>query len=555
MNKVKNKGVWLLALVMAILLAPLLHIHFEILWSRQHYQWFPLLTLFILGVFFMRWRKAEVSEDEVPKWILFSGLFFSLLLSVVAYLYFTGWVAMAAAIVGLGVLAGYLSNCRKVDGIFGLWMLLFLFVRLPQQIESRLLILFQNMSAKFASVVIDLNGIFHVVQGEFLVIDGKEIKLSEICSGYFSVISVLVMFSIFVFLRKRPTFHALFLLPAAFGVGTIVNVFRVAAVGIYYASSGENLLDSGWFLGVTVLSFGLGLLFLLSYDALIGFFMQEVDMDGRKTNGWSLAKIWNACVSFRCSSILHYFRRAKDPQRVPKKRVLMTSALSLSLVALASFEGVVLYYQWGFGDYQTYFMHDKETLAEVDENQVFFARPGWEVISVETEEREMSSIWGAFSTVWRLRYHDTMVIMALDYPFDKWHDVKRCYTKLGWQVQTEGLVDRGRYDGWGASQTELLLPTGDYGFILCSHCDHRGDVVQPKPTDHQFSMVMYYLHPKQWTAPFGVSVDKNANTFYQTQMMTTSPFPLDDPTKQEIREMYAEFREQTRALIEKKNVK
>ena len=353
MNKVKNKAQWLLAIVMAVLLAPLLQEHFGVLWSRAHYQWFPLLALVIVAVFLLRWRKAEAAEDEVPRWILFSGLLLSMLLSVVAYLYYTGWVAMAAAIVALGVLAAYLSSCRKVEGIFGLWMLLFLFVRVPNQIESRLLILFQNLSAQFASIVIDLNGIFHGMQGEFLVIDGYEIKLSQICSGYFSVVSVLVLFSLYAFWRKRPTFHVVLLLPAAFAAGTIVNVLRVAVVGIYYANTGASLLDSGWFYVMAIASFVLSGLFLLSYDALLSFFMQEVDMDGRRKNGWSLVKIWNACVAFRLSAFLCYFRRAKDPQRVQKKSPVLASVLARSLVSLAAFEGVVMYYQWGFGYYQT----------------------------------------------------------------------------------------------------------------------------------------------------------------------------------------------------------
>lgn len=553
MNKFNNKPLWLLAVTMLVLLAPLLQGHFGILWSREHYQWFPLLVALILGVFFMRWRKADEADDRSPRWVTFSLLLLSLSLSAVAYLYYTTWVAMAALIIALGALAIHLSSVRKVEGLFGIWMLLFLFVRLPNQIESRLLILFQNLSAKFASVAIDMSGIYHVIQGEFLVIDGYEIKLGEICSAHFSVISVLVLFSLYAFWRKRPTFHVALLLPGAFAAGTIVNVLRVAVVAVVYAESGDNLIQSAWFHALTVLSFILSFLFILSYDALLTFFLQEVDIDGRRKSGWSLAKLWNSCVSFRMSSLLIIFKKGEDA--VPAYRTWMNSVLAVCIMALASFESVVLYYQWGFGNYQTYFMHDKETLTSIDPDEISFTRPGWEILSVENEERELSSIWGAYSTVWRLRYHDAMVIVALDYPFDKWHDVKVCYTKLGWQVQTEGLLADSSYDGWGASQTELVLPTGDYGFILCSHCDHLGEVVQPKPTDHQFSMVMYYLHPKQWTAPFGVSVDKNANTFYQTQMMTTAAFELDEPTKHEIREMYADFREQTRAAIEQKSVK
>ena len=555
MNKVNKKWVVLLSVVVGLLLAPLLGEHFEILMTRSHYQWAPILVLFVLAVFAYRWRVAPEAESYTPRWILFSGLMFSFVLLAVAYLYYTSWVATAALICAIGVLACYLAGFRRVEGLFGLWMLLFLLVRLPNQIEGRLLILFQNISAKLASVVIDFSGTYHVVQGGFLVIDEYEIELTQICSGLFSIVSVLALTALYGFWRKHPTFHMILLLPGAFAAGVVVNILRVATVAIVYANTGEDLMLTSWVYLMAVVSFILSLLFILSLDSLITFFLLEVQLDGGRRTGSTLVRAWNGCVNFRVSKFLKVFTKPISSKGESKSNVLMVSVLSVSLILLTAFESVVMYYQWGFGNYQTYFMHDKESLVVVDSDKVTFSRPGWELISVEEEEREMSSIWGAYSTVWRLKYHDTMVIFALDYPFDKWHDVKRCYTKLGWQVQTEGLLPYDEFRAWGASQTELVLPTGDYGFILCSHCDHLGEIVQPKPTDHQFSMVLYYLHPKQWTAPFGVSVDKNANTFYQTQMMVTAAFELDEPTKDEIRLMYGEFREQTRALIEQHSVK
>lgn len=387
-----------------------------------------------------------------------------------------------------------------------------------------------------------------------MVIDGYEIDLAKICSSHFSVVSMVAVVALYALWRRRPVLQVSFLVVGAFAIGTAVNVLRVATVAIVYAKAGFDLMDTGWFYLMAVVSFALGFLLLLSYDALLSFFLQPVTLNEHKKDGRGLGVIWNAIVDFRIGGFLSKFRKPVTEQAPAKGRPVLVGLVVVSVLALASFEAVVLYYRWGFGSYQTYFMHDKKDLVVVTADDVQFTRPGWEVLSVDTEEREFSSIWGAYSFVWRLQYYDTMVIMALDYPFDKWHDVKVCYTNLGWQVDTEALAMLPSYNEWGASETQMTLPTGDYGFIMCSHSDHLGGVVQPKPTDHQLSMVKYYLHPKQWTAPFGVSVDKNKNTFYQTQVMVTSAFPLDEPTKQEIREMYGEFRAQTRELIEQKSV-
>lgn len=554
MNKKNTIGVFSLGIVMLLLLGPLLEKHFGILAGRTHYQWFPLLLVFLPIVFTVQWRKASPAEDKPMSWALIVGGFGIVLLTAVAYLYFTGWVAVVAAIGVLGILAAYASGFRRVDRLFGIWALLFLLVRLPNQIEGRLLILFQNISAKVASVIVDQSGTYHVVQGGNMVIDGYEIDLAKICNGYFSIVSMVVIVSLYALWRRRPVMHVALLVAGAFGIATAVNVLRVATVAIVYAKAGFDLMDTGWFYLMAVVSFGLSFLLLLSVDALLSFFLQPVTINEHKKDGRGMGVAWNAIVDFRAGEFLAKFRRPAAQQAESKKRPVLVGLVVVSLLALTSFEAVVLYYRWGFGSYDTYFMHDKETLAIIEPDEIEFTRPGWELLSVDVEEREMSSIWGAYSFVWRLQYYDTMVIMALDYPFDKWHDVKRCYTKLGWQVDTEALAMLPSYNQWGASETQMTLPTGDYGFIMCSHSDHKGGIVQPKPTDHQWSMVKYYLHPKQWTAPFGVSVDKNQNTFYQTQVMVTSAFPLDEPTKQEIREMYGEFRAQTRDLIEQKSV-
>ncbi len=545
---------WVVGLLLLILLGPLLEFHFiEVLWSRRYYQWFPILLLILVVLTVIQCRKAKPAETAPLAFWLQVGMLGCMFLTVVAYLYYTGWVACVAAIGVVGLLAASLTRWREVQGLFGIWAMLLFLVRLPHQIEVRLLNLFEIFSAKVASVIIDQSGVYHVVQADFLVIDGYEIDLRMICAGYFSVISVAVFAGLYVLWRKRPTFHALLLIGSAFAIATIVNVLRIATVGIVYAKAGWDVMDSGWMYVMLVVSFGLTLLALLSVDALLHFFLMPAVGDERKREGCGVAKVWNCIVEFRMSKVLTSFRKPIEGE-VVKRHPVIAGVLVVSLLGLTAFEAVVLYYRWGFGDYQTYFMHDKENLAIIDPAEVKFTRPGWELIEMEEEDRNVSSIWGAYSFIWRLEYYGTRVVMTLDYPFDKWHDVKRCYSNLGWRVETENLVyfttDK---EEWGASQTEMSLPMGNYGFILCSHCDHEGKPVQPKPTTHQFDMVMYYLHPKQWTAPFGVSVDKNKNTFYQTQVMVNAVFPLDEPTKQEIRDMYGEFRAQTRALIERES--
>ncbi|WP_018970624.1 exosortase U [Rubritalea marina] len=548
-SEAKNWGFQVLCALLLISLVPVLIDHFADLWARSHYKWFPVLICIVLGLLYKSWKNSEVAQFRPRPWALCVGYTFCLALAGVAYLYFTGWVAMVTSIFVIGLMLAELNGRKRMPRAFAIWSLLFLLVRVPHQVERRFLTLFQGLSSKGASPAIDYAGHYHVFQGKVLVIDGYEIDISGICNGPFSLIGMVALAAVMAVVMKRSLIQGILLMLFGVVAAAFVNILRITAVGVVYASYGVDIMTNIWEYVLLVGSYALGVILLFSMDALLVFLFTPVGEEKPNKYGKSLARVWDRLTELGPMALMQVFRKSTDTEggRIPRWSIAI---LSVALLCFGGFGAPVLYYQYGFGDYQTYFMHDKSQLAIIEPELVRFDRDNWTLIGIETEERPFASLWGAYSFIWRLRYHDTLVIMALDYPFDKWHDVKVCYGRLGWQASSERLEPFKRYIDWGASETEMTLPTGDFGFILCSHCDHEGNVVQPKPTDHRFDMVMYYLHPKQWAAPYGVSVDRNKNTFYQTQAMVTTPFALDEPTKQEIRLMYEEFREQTRLLIQ-----
>lgn len=550
----RHLGVWLFGLAYALLLTPLLIKYFDYLLSRVFYQWAPFYAVLLIGAFIWAWRRALPSKSRPPQWFLIGTLSFSFFLTAVAYLYYTGWVAMVATVVGVGALMIYLSGYKQVDKIFGLWALMLFLVRMPDQVESRLLSLFEGFSTKIASILIDYSGTYHVVQSDVMVIEGYEVDIERICNGYFSIFAMCAVAGLYVLFRRRSLAHAVSLVPVALVITASVNVLRVALVGICYAKTGIDIMQTGWLYALLIASFSLGILGLLSVDAFLVLLMKPINDLERKVEGGGLARAWNWLMQFRVGAFFEPFRIEPEAHHTSSKA--LSVICSCSLVGLAIFEGLILHGIWTDEAGEKRFMYSsKEELALIDVNIVEFSRPGWEVLAVDEEVRDFSSIWGQYSYIWKLKYRDLIVVMALDYPFDKWHDVRLCYTRLGWKIDTMAMSNLEQRTGWGASETQMTLPTGDYGFILCSHMDHLGGKVIPKPTASNLNMVGYYLHPKQWQAPFKMHVDKDKNTFYQTQLMVTTAFPLDEPTKQEIRDMYGEFREQTRKLIEEESKK
>ena len=85
-------------------------------------------------------------------------------------------------------------------------------------------------------------------------------------------------------------------------------------------------------------------------------------------------------------------------------------------------EAVVKYYRQAVTKME--FMHDEEGLTKLGENSFVPDRDGWELTSYDTERRDASNVWGAFSSTWRLKYNGLTVTFSLDYPFHEWHDVK-----------------------------------------------------------------------------------------------------------------------------------
>lgn len=549
----KNRGVWLFAVAYVLLQVPLLWKYFHHIFVRKSvYDFLPLLWLSLCVIFVIRWRGAVPMTKRIPFVLMSVVLLMSFLCSAVGYLYYNAWPVAVSLMGGIAVLFLYLSSFRDVKGLSGIWGILLFTVRLPDQLEFRLLSNFEGFSTKIASQVLDRANVIHLIQGDWMVIDGRELDIGGICNGYFSIIAVAAMAGLFTLIKSRNLMHSVLLILAAMVVAAGVNVLRVFLLGWVYASWGIDVGESVWMIAFQVSSFLVAYMGIISLDALVTFLLHGINLDGGKVVGEGGARVWNAIVSFNPATILD----RKNHNKPNRGRKFSITCCSFGLLGLTVFEGLILkeIFASDAGSRQSMFTQKSE-LVIIDPDALSFTRPGWELLSVEKEERDFTSIWGQFSFIWKLKYYDSIVIMALDYPFDNWHDVRVCYANMGWKIDTISTLDAGLYAAWAASETQMKLPTGDTGFILCSHSDQLGAMVQPKPADSGLNLIFHYLNPKQWQEPFKIVTDKSQTTYYQTQAMVTTAFPLDEPTKQEIRSMYGEFREQTRKLIEEESNK
>ncbi len=547
-NKQSQWKAWVVMGLAALLWLPMLCNYFSVLQERDSYKLWPLLAVVIVIVFSLRWRKAPVAQTYAPRWALWLSFIPGLIMLLFGLLYYVPYAATMGWLAFMATAALYLSSFRKVENLMGLWLLLLLFLRPPYQMTLRIMTWMENLSISTTSKMLDYGGTIHVVQGNTLGLPSQDFRIDHICSGWVSLVSMIACAAVVCVVRNRRLSHCLVVFLMSLLTTWVLNIVRIFLVINVKIRYGLDLID-GDYVGIYhFMSFMLGIGLVLCTDALVVFLYSRakkdvVDSDMIRRAKSPLARLWTWVSHIELSRIFAYFVSLR-PVQVGRVSFVVIVLMLGSLIAM---EAVVTYHRQAVTKME--FMYDEEGLTKLDENSFVPDRDGWELTSYDTERRDIMNVWGAFSSTWRLKYNGLTVTFSLDYPFHEWHDVKRCYFKVGWQLVDEKILRSLPAFEWQASQTDMLIPNGDAGFILCSNCDHLGNPVVPKPAKHDLSMLVYRLQPSQMTPPFGDSYDQDRRTLYQTQCMVANPRPLDEATKQQIRLMYVDFREQIRGAI------
>gem|GEM_PF-1466348 len=551
MNMKSNWKAWLVAILAALLCLPLLIEYMAILHGKDYYKLWPGCVLLAGFIFIRRWMSAAPAERHAPRWTVTLLLIVAFPLILFSLLYYTQWGMAFAFLILMGAGACYLSRHRKVENLLGLYLLFLVLLRPPYQLLLRIMAWMENLSIQTASTILDYQSVIHVVQGNILALPKHDFGIDVMCSSWVSLVSTLATASFLCVIRNRRVLHCfsvLFLAIVSTWILNFLRIFTVVSVSIWYE---VDLLSGAYFALYHAVSFLVALLLVLSSDALILFCFsglggEVVESNRPRQKKAGLIAFWRRLYDFKFSDILH----SPSSEEAKVIKIIPLSLTVLSLVLLIGVEALVLYYRPVVTRRELMFGEDD--LSKITDESVVFRRAGWTVVDYNEEKREMASTWGALSSIWRLKYSGITVVMALDYPFDDWHDVKRCYSNIGWKIKNERIVEELPAFQWRASQTDMVLPNGDAGYILCSHNDHFGKPVQPKPAQHDWTMLAYRLHPDKMSPPFGAWDKQGSRTYYQTQCMVATPVPLDALTRKEIRMMYAEFRGQIRQAIELK---
>lgn len=496
---------------------PLLCLMFS---AYELWAWHPACHFFPLPLAALGWMLLQTRRDAgtAPSTPARTGLVCSYLaLALAAFLlvspFFAG-LSFATAMAAYSLSLGGASRAR-----FPLWsypMLALFFIPPPLQLDDELYQLLAGLAARFSQGWLDTMGVIHVVEGVIVATPEKRFFVDDACSGTNSLLVALCIAVIMAALKRRSLLHLGALLAATALVSVASNVLRICVIiGALHFWQVE--LDSGLrheLLGLAF--FVLDLLLVWSADHGIHFALNRPPPAPAEEPAPGLAV------------------RHRGPLQLWHRRISLLGAAA-GLVILLGPSLLSLSHP----------AHAISANASLEEFNMPKNLGGWIRVGEKPLEDSMIGKVGLRNQVWLYRNNGLEAYVAVNFPFQGFHDTRLCYQGQGWQFQ---------------KQVDTTLP-GDAGNTLrflhmhqpteLVHADLWLSVLDDKGAARAFSsdnvvdrMTSRLL--SRWTA------EKTPATTYVLQVLAVEP-PAQDAAQRSYVDLVADARAGLAAAISNRN--
>ena len=515
---------WLLIALGCVLFGhmPLLTEHVCNLWIRPHYQFLvflPVATglLWWRGLTSLRQKwpdsQAGIFRSDRP-FIWAPWLFTCLLLLAFATWLRSPWLTMIsfmlATLAALLLMFGRQGFSAMLPG----WLMLIAGISLPGNLDVRLISQLRTITTNWSSAVLDYFGVLHRLSGNVIEIPGISLFIADACTGIHSLFVLLAAAFFLGLWQQRTVIHIVVLMVSTLGLVFIENVARVSLVTALCQYNPQ--FSEGWrhaMLGFIL--FGSSLLLIFSMDALVCILIPVPD--------WR--KVWR-----------FLFVKGNGPEirRTPPKFWPLGNYLSRGLVpAYVAFAILgLIQLTWVPSRAQQMVQMMKKNPIEMKELGAE-ALPkeirGWKQTNFETVTRILDDPMGEHSQKWTYERDGKIIIVSMDYPYLRIHDLTLCYEGVGWQVRSKSIQKGNAILPFA---TAILTQSLQEQAFL-AHSLHTPDGLCEVAVDEELSLAQLYQKRFEYDRPW-----------FQIQLLAMSPEQIDASLQEEFSGLFLDLRKQ-----------
>jgi exosortase len=496
-------------------------------------------------------------------------LAFSWVLLAVAYFSDSPLLSLLSAILLLAAAFLQVDARWHVPYLWGVWALLWLLVRPPFNRDQKLIEWLQRKSSAASSLFLDWTGVEHLMEGNVLILPGKQFFVDEACSGIVSVLSIIACSAIYGLWRNRAPLHVLLLALAGIGWATLMNVMRITTIAIAFERWGVDWSSgtSHEILGLAIFTFVF--LALVSTDYLLLALMAPIKGRGDESIGqpihfgrkvvafWNWLGRWGAPRAARNGGHetirgLSPFAESSEqkgtgtirprmvPLSVPSRLALgLAPLLAFGTLAAAQLSLPYLFRQSSIASTQS--LERALTLGAdvLPPNLAGLQRSGF-----AEQQRTSDDVFGHHSRVYS--YQDQQgnsYTVSCDFPFGPdWHDLTVCYRGIGWEIREMaiGAPPSGSEAAWNYIESAFAKPDGSAAWLVYSVFDEFGARVNP-PTRSLVSDIWRSLERKHRYA--------QRTRLFQVQVWTAAPGTVRPAQREAAQKLLVEARERLHKAV------
>ena len=526
------------------------------LWSREHYQFFPLVVIAsgVLAWFRLRhvvWNQSPRLSFRVAGWGLLAFVCFA-----IAAIFASNWLGSIAAIFSCWALIWFYGGASIANLLRGPVFFLILGIPLPLNLDLKLIIYLQKMASQLASQFLDLSQVRHDISGVAIITSDRSFMVEEACSGIHSLFSCLCVVVLLGVILEYGLLRILVNISQAVVWVVAANTLRVFLVVYSYCVWGVGL-DSGWrheALGIFTYAIALGMTY--STDRLFQFIVPDTSRRSvMRTGAYDSPDSPVSQLLIFTTDRIERLNKVLDRPRLTERMSLMVLA-GVLLVFFAPLSAI---------SYGRIVSHMVSTPAvEILPDPVFvgnmsttLAKPGsmpatlqnWTLMNVEALDRSPDDPLGEHSTVFTYQGHGLDVSFSVDGYYSGWHDLSYCYTALDWKLKDQS----NSQDELTKNYNTRLILYADDGQHLLSHfsCfDSRLMTVRPgQATIGTIKTFENLLERVGWPQLRTDQDPPISPPVFQFQLLCISPTELLDHEQENLRQLFESLSQHALGLL------